>query len=90
MLYASANRDESVFGPTAERFDAGRDPNPHLAFGFGAHFCVGAVLARLEGRILLEELMSRFATLEVAGLVVRTPSPVIAGVRSAPLMFGAA
>ncbi len=90
MLYASANRDESVFGPTAERFDAGRDPNPHLAFGFGAHFCVGAVLARLEGRILLEELMSRFATVEVAGPVVRTASPVIAGVRSAPLVFEAA
>ena len=90
MLYASANRDESVFGATAERFDAGRDPNPHVAFGFGAHFCVGAVLARLEGRILMEELLSRFASVEVAGPVVRTPSPVIAGVKSAPLVFGAA
>ena len=89
MLYASANRDEAVFGPTAETFDAARDPNPHVAFGFGAHFCIGAVLARLEGRILLEELLNRFATLEVAGPVVRTPSPVIAGVKSAPLVFGA-
>ena len=90
MLYASANRDESVFGPTADRFDAARDPNPHVAFGFGAHFCIGAVLARLEGRILLEELLGRFSSLEVAGPVVRTPSPVIAGVRSAPLVFHAA
>ncbi len=89
MLYASANRDEAVFGPTAETFNAARDPNPHVAFGFGAHFCIGAVLARLEGRILLEELLTRFATLEVAGPVVRTPSPVIAGVKSAPLVFGA-
>ena len=89
MLYASANRDETVFGPTAETFDAARDPNPHVAFGFGAHFCIGAVLARLEGRILLEELLQRFATLEVAGPVVRTASPVIAGVKSAPLVFGA-
>ena len=89
MLYASANRDEAVFGPTAESFNAARDPNPHVAFGFGAHFCIGAVLARLEGRILLEELLDRFATIDVAGPVVRTPSPVIAGVKSAPLVFGA-
>jgi cytochrome P450 len=88
MLYASANRDESVFGPTAERFDAGRDPNPHLAFGFGPHFCIGAVLARLEGRILLEALLARFGSVAAAGPVVRTASPVIAGVRSAPLVFG--
>ena len=90
MLYASANRDESVFGPSADRFDAGRDPNPHVAFGFGPHFCIGAVLARLEGRILLEELLARFGSIESAGPVVRTASPVIAGVRSAPLVFGAA
>jgi cytochrome P450 len=90
MLYASANRDESVFGPTADRFDPARDPNPHVAFGFGPHFCIGAVLARLEGRILLEELLARFSSVESAGPVVRTASPVIAGVRSAPLVFGAA
>ncbi len=90
MLYASANRDESVFGPTADRFEVARDPNPHVAFGFGPHFCIGAVLARLEGRILLEELLSRFGSVESAGPVVRTASPVIAGVRSAPLVFGSA
>jgi cytochrome P450 len=89
MLYASANRDEAVFGPTAGRFDAARDPNPHVAFGFGPHFCIGAVLARLEGRILLEELLERFDSVQVAGPVVRTASPVIAGIRSAPMVFGA-
>ena len=89
MLYASANRDESVFGSTADRFDSARDPNPHVAFGFGPHFCVGAVLARLEGRVLLEELLSRFGSVEPAGPVVRSASPVIAGVRSAPMVFGA-
>jgi len=89
MLYASANRDESVFGPTADRFDPARDPNPHVAFGFGAHFCIGAVLARVEGRILLEELLARFGSIEPAGPVVRTASPVIAGVKSAPVVFGA-
>ncbi|MGA3145952.1 MAG: cytochrome P450 [Acidimicrobiales bacterium] len=89
MLYASANRDESVFGPTADRFDSARDPNPHVAFGFGPHFCIGAVLARLEGRVLLEELLSRFESVEPAGPVIRSASPVIAGVRSAPMVFGA-
>jgi cytochrome P450 len=90
MLYASANRDEAVFGSTGERFDAARDPNPHLAFGFGAHFCIGAALARMEGRVVLEELLARFGSVESAGPVMRTASPVIAGVRSAPLVFGAA
>jgi cytochrome P450 len=89
MLYASANRDEDVFGPTAGVFDATRDPNPHVAFGFGAHFCIGAVLARVEGRILLEELLARFRSIEPAGDVVRTASPVIAGVKSAPVVFRA-
>ncbi len=90
MLYASANRDESVFGPDAGRFVASRDPNPHLAFGFGPHFCIGSALARLEGKVLLEELLGRFASVELAGPVERTASPVIAGVRSAPMIFHAA
>jgi cytochrome P450 len=90
MLYASANRDEAVFGTGAHQFDAARDPNPHVAFGFGPHFCIGAMLARLEGRILLEELLARFDSIEAAGPVVRTASPVIAGIRSAPLVFGTA
>ncbi len=89
MLYASANRDEAVFGPSADRFDSARDPNPHLAFGFGPHFCIGAALARLEGRVVLEELLARFGSVESAGPVERTASPVIAGVRSAPMVFGA-
>ncbi len=88
MLYASANRDENVFGPTASTFDIARDPNPHVAFGFGPHFCIGAVLARLEGRILLEVLADRFASIERAGKVERSASPVIAGIRSATVVFG--
>jgi cholest-4-en-3-one 26-monooxygenase len=88
MLYASANRDEGVFGPTAERLDVARDPNPHLAFGLGHHFCLGAALARLEGRALLDALLARFATVAPAGAIVRTGSPVIAGVRHTPLVFG--
>ncbi len=89
LLYASADRDEDVFGPTADRLDVGRQPNPHVAFGFGTHFCLGAALARLEGRVVLEELLDRFGTLAPAGPVVRAASPVIAGVQSAPLTFSA-
>jgi cytochrome P450 len=88
LLYASANRDEVEFGPTADRLDIGRKPNHHLGFGFGTHFCLGAALARLEARILLEEILGRFTTLERAGDVTRAESTVIAGVTSAPLVFG--
>jgi cytochrome P450 len=88
MLYASANRDEEVFGPGSGTFDVGRDPNPHIAFGFGNHFCLGAALARLEGRVVLEELLDRFGSVEPAGEVERSGSSVIAGVRRAELSFG--
>jgi cytochrome P450 len=87
MLYASANRDERQFGPTADRFDIGRNPNPHVAFGFGTHFCIGATLARIEARVLLEELLDRFESVEPAGDVHRSNSAVIAGVKRAPLVF---
>ena len=90
LVYASANRDEAAFGPTADRLDVGRDPNPHVSFGFGPHFCLGAALARLEARVVLEGLLDRFATIEPAGPLERAPSPVIAGVRHAPLVFRAA
>jgi cytochrome P450 len=87
MLYASANRDERQFGSTADRFDVGREPNHHVAFGFGAHFCIGATLARIEARQLLEELLDRFETVEPAGDAERSHSAVIAGVKRAPLVF---
>ncbi len=87
LVYASANRDEEVFGPDADTLRVDRHPNPHVSFGFGPHFCLGAALARLEGRVVLSELLGRFATLTPAGPVERTASPVIAGVRHAPLVF---
>jgi cytochrome P450 len=64
------------------------DAEGRIAFGLGHHFCLGAALARLEGRALLEALLARFATVAPAGEIVRTGSPVIAGVRRAPLVFG--
>jgi cytochrome P450 len=87
LLYASANRDEEVFGPDAGELRVDRHPNPHVSFGFGPHFCLGAALARLEGRVVLTELATRFASLTPAGPIERTASPVIAGVRHAPLVF---
>jgi cytochrome P450 len=59
LLFASANRDGRRI-PEPERFDVTRDPNPHVAFGFGAHYCLGASLARLEARVAFEELLARF------------------------------
>ena len=90
LLYASANRDRDEFGPSADELDVTRSPNRHMAFGFGPHFCIGAALARLEGRVLLDELLDRFARVESAGPVERSASPVIAGIRRAPLVFHAA
>jgi cytochrome P450 len=87
LLYASANRDEEVFGADADQLRVDRHPNPHLSFGFGPHFCLGAALARLEGRVVLGALVERFSSVTPAGPVERTPSPVIAGVRHAPLVF---
>ncbi len=87
LLYSSANRDPLEFGPTADRLDVGRTPNHHVAFGFGAHFCLGAALARLEVAVVLDELAQRFRCWEPAGRVVRSPSTIIAGIESAPMRF---
>jgi cytochrome P450 len=64
-MIGSANRDSGQF-PEANRFDISRDPNPHVAFGHGVHFCLGAPLARLESRIGLSDLLARFKNFELA------------------------
>jgi cytochrome P450 len=87
LVYASANRDEEVFGADAGEVRVDRHPNPHVSFGFGPHFCLGAALARLDGRVVLTELLARFSSVALAGEVERTPSPVIAGLRRAPIVF---
>lgn len=87
LLYAGANRDERAFGDDAGRFDAGRSPNPHLSFGFGHHFCLGAALARLEIAVVLEGLLDRFRAIDAAGPVERSGSSVIAGLRRAPVIL---
>jgi len=65
MLIGAANRDERRFGDDAEVFDIGRAPRQHLTFGVGAHYCLGNALARIEGRIALDEIMNRFPDWEV-------------------------
>ncbi len=88
MVYSSANFDEVEFGPTAGSFDVGRSPNHHVAFGFGAHFCLGAALARLEVAAVLDALLDRGVTrLELAGPVGRSVSNIIAGVTTAPMIL---
>jgi pimeloyl-[acyl-carrier protein] synthase len=71
----AANRDPDVFNDP-NRFDPGREPNPHLAFGHGIHFCLGTALARMEGHLALSALLSRFSAIERSGPVVRGTSPM--------------
>jgi cytochrome P450 len=85
MLYAAANRDEAVFGPDAEAFRADRDASGHLAFGYGEHFCLGAALARMEGRIAFEELLGAVGDVELAGAVERLRSVSIRGIVHLPV-----
>jgi cytochrome P450 len=88
MIYASANRDERIFGPGASRFDVRRASNPvNLAFGFGEHVCLGASLARLESRIFVDELLARFPRYEVTGTPERVLSTTVAGIRSLPVVL---
>jgi len=63
-LIGSANRDERQWGETAEQYDLGRNPQGHIAFGFGNHFCLGAALARLEARVALEALVAELPRCE--------------------------
>ncbi len=86
VYYTSANRDEDVF-PDADVFDVGRSPNEHLAFGVGQHFCLGNNLARLEIRVMFEELLKRLPDMELAGPVRRLRSNFINGFKELPVRF---
>jgi cytochrome P450 len=87
MFYPAANRDEAHFADP-DRFDVTRKPNPHLAFGGGgAHFCLGANLARAEAAALVSEVLSRMKNIELARPVERMPSTLINGIHSMPVRF---
>src|SRR4029453_12978840 len=86
VWYASANRDEEVFADP-DRFDVSRQPNDHLGFGIGPHFCLGAHLARLEIRIMFEELLRRLPDIEQDGPVSRLRSGFVNGIKHMPVRF---
>jgi cholest-4-en-3-one 26-monooxygenase len=86
LFYPSANRDEEVFEEPF-KFDIGRNPNPHLAFGIGAHYCLGANLARLELQIMFQQLAQRLAVVELAGPVERMRSSFVGGIKHMPIRY---
>lgn len=90
MFYASANRDEEVFGADAAAFQIDRPTaRQHLAFGFGEHLCLGASLARLEARVLFEELLPHLPHVEPAGEAVALPSSLMNGWVDLPVVLSA-
>ena len=84
LFYPSANRDEEVFNDPF-KFDISRNPNPHVAFGIGEHFCLGANLARLELKIIFRELAKRLDYVESAGPVERLRSSFVGGIKHMPI-----
>ena len=86
IWYTSANRDDAHF-TDPDRFDVGRKPNDHLGFGIGPHFCLGSHLARLEIRIMFEELLRRLPDIEPDGPVERLRSDFLSGIKHMPVRF---
>ena len=86
LSYPSANRDEEVF-ERPEVFDVGRDPNPHLGFGFGAHFCLGTHLARMEARALYDELLPRLQRVDLDGQPAYMETLFVGGPKHLPIRY---
>jgi cytochrome P450 len=86
LSYPSANRDEDVFADPF-RFDVGRTPNKHLAFGTGVHFCLGAMLARMEIKALLTELLPRLRSIELAGEPRLMQTLFVGGLKNLPIRY---
>ncbi len=86
MSYPSANRDEDVY-PDPFRFDVGRKPNKHLAFGFGVHYCLGAMLARKEITALLTELVPRLRSIELDGKPELMKTLFVGGLKRLPVRY---
>jgi cytochrome P450 len=86
LTYVSGNRDEDVFNEPF-RFDVGRDPNKHLAFGYGVHFCLGAALARMEMNSLFTELVPRLESIELAGEPELSATTFVGGLKHLPIRY---
>ena len=88
MYYGSANRDESMF-PNPDKFDVGRTPNEHIAFGGGEHFCLGSHIARVEIQVMLREILIRLPDIEPTGPARWLASNFISGPQRLPVKFTA-
>ena len=86
LAYVSANRDEEIFTEPF-RFDVGRDPNKHLSFGYGVHFCLGAALARMEMNSLFTELLPRLESIELAGEPELSATTFVGGLKHLPIRY---
>jgi cytochrome P450 len=86
LSYVSANRDEDVFTDPF-RFDVGRDPNKHLAFGYGVHFCMGAALARMEVNSFFSELLPRLKSIELNGDPELVATTFVGGLKHLPVRY---
>ena len=86
LCYASGNRDEEVFEDPF-RFRVDRDPNPHLAFGFGAHLCLGRVLAKMEIETVFRQILSRVDAIELAGEPALVQSNFVSGLKTLPIRY---
>ncbi len=86
LAYASANRDEEVFDDPL-RFDVSRNPNKHLSFGYGVHFCLGAALARMEMSSLFSELVPRLESIELAGTPELSATVFVGGLKHLPIRY---
>jgi cytochrome P450 len=86
LSYVSANRDEEVFADPF-RFDVGRDPNKHLAFGYGVHFCLGAALARMEVSSFFAELLPRLKSIELNGDPETVATTFVGGLKHLPVRY---
>jgi cytochrome P450 len=86
LAYVSGNRDEEVFTDPF-RFDVARDPNKHVAFGYGIHFCLGAALARMEINSLFTELLGRLESIELAGKPELSATTFVGGLKHLPIRY---
>jgi cytochrome P450 len=86
LSYPSGNRDEDVFTDPF-RFDIGRDPNKHVAFGYGVHFCLGAALARMEVNSFFSALIPRLRSIELTGQPEHTATIFVGGLKHLPICY---
>lgn len=86
LSYVSGNRDDDVFDAPF-RFDVGRDPNRHVSFGYGVHFCLGAALARMEVNSFFAELLPQLRSVELAGRPEHVATTFVGGLKHLPIRY---